>query len=127
MEEERSPLIDIVGDVVKVTLPEASTCSSSSDTSSGEVASDATKADVEDTTDPRELAWSYDFGASSVTVGRIRQLESMGYFAEGLAREPGEETVPEPNTDEVVVFEEFFATGLRMPPRPAFTEILLKF
>jgi hypothetical protein len=42
-------------------------------------------------------------------------------------REPGEETVPEPNTDEVVVFEEFFAMGLRMLPHPAFTEILLKF
>jgi hypothetical protein len=33
----------------------------------------------------------------------------------------------EPNTDEVVVFEEFFAVGLRMPPHPAFIEILLKF
>jgi hypothetical protein len=35
--------------------------------------------------------------------------------------------VPEPNVDEVVVFKEFFAAGLRMLPHPAFTEILLKF
>jgi hypothetical protein len=37
------------------------------------------------------------------------------------------ETVPEPADDEVVVFEEFFAAGLRMPPHPALTEILLKY
>jgi hypothetical protein len=35
--------------------------------------------------------------------------------------------VPEPNTNEVIVFEEFFVAGLRMPPHLAFTEILLKF
>jgi hypothetical protein len=39
----------------------------------------------------------------------------------------GGETVPELNPDEAIVFEEFFATGLRMPPHPAFTGILLKF
>jgi hypothetical protein len=39
-------------------------------------------------------------------------LESLRYFAEGSARELGEETVPEPDTDEVVVFEEFFMAGL---------------
>jgi hypothetical protein len=40
--------------------------------------------------------------------------------------EPREETIPEPTDDEAIVFEEFFAAGLRMPPHPAFTEILLK-
>jgi hypothetical protein len=39
----------------------------------------------------------------------------------------GEETVPEPNTDEAIIFKEFFVVGLWMPPHPAFTEILLKF
>jgi hypothetical protein len=125
MEGEGSLIIDIVGDASKGPLPEASMASSSLDASLGEVASDASKTDVEDTTDPQELARSYDFGASSVTVSRIRQLESLGYFAEGSACELGEETVPEPNTDEAVVFEEFFARGL--PPHPAFIEILLKF
>jgi hypothetical protein len=38
-----------------------------------------------------------------------------------------EETVPEPNSDEVVVFEEFFTAGLRMPPHPLLAVILLKF
>jgi hypothetical protein len=125
MEEERSSLIDIVGDVTKA-LPEASTGSSLSDASSGEAASDAAKADIEDITDPDKLARSYDFGASLVTVRCIRQLECLGYFVESSAREPREETVPEPNTYEVVIFEEFFGAGLRMLPHPAFTKILLK-
>jgi hypothetical protein len=55
---------------------------------------------------------SYDFGASTITVGHIRQLEVLIYFAEGSAREPGEETTPEPANDEAVVFEEFFAAWL---------------
>jgi hypothetical protein len=50
-----------------------------------------------------------------------------GYFDEGMGRELGEETVPEPNPDEVVVFEEFFTAGLRMPPHPVLVDILLKF
>jgi hypothetical protein len=83
MEEERSLMIDIVGDVMKAPLPKASTSRSSSDASSGGAASDAVEADVEDIIDPRELARSYDFGASSVTVSRIRQLESLGYMNQG--------------------------------------------
>jgi hypothetical protein len=62
--------------------------------------------------DPREFAWSYDFGPSTITVGRIRQLEALGYFAEAFAHELGEEVIPEPAADEAVVFEEFFAVGL---------------
>jgi hypothetical protein len=95
--------------------------------SSLEAASDVAEAKVEASVDPRELARSYDFRASSVMVSRIRQLESLRYFDEGSAREPGEETTPGLNPNEVVVFEEFFAVGLRMPPHPAFTEILLEF
>jgi hypothetical protein len=65
--------------------------------------------------------------ASSITVGRICPMESLGYFIEGSTREPGEEIMPEPNSDEVAIFEEFIAVGLRMPPHRALTEILLKF
>jgi hypothetical protein len=54
-------------------------------------------------------------------------MESLGYFVEGSSREPVEEIVPEPNSDEAVVFEEFFVVGLRMPPHRVLTEILLKF
>jgi hypothetical protein len=75
-----------------------------SDASSRGAASNVAKAEAEDTVDPRELARSYDFGASLVTVGHIRQLESLSYFVKNSVRELGEETIPEPNDDEVVVF-----------------------
>jgi hypothetical protein len=126
MEEERSPILDIVGDVSKVPLPEVLTYSSSSDASSGGAASDEAKAKVEDTVvvDPREFEWSYDFETSFVTVGCIWQLESLRYL---VTHEPGKETVLEPNDDEAVVFKEFFTAGLPMPPHSVFTEILLKY
>jgi hypothetical protein len=93
------------------------------------VASDDVEAEAKDTivVDPREYARSYDFGASSVTVGRIRQLESLWYFTEGYAHEPGEETASEPIDNEAIFFEVFFAVGLRMPPHLVLTEILLKY
>jgi hypothetical protein len=62
-----------------------------------------------------------------VTVGRIRQLEALGYFAKGSACEPGEEVILERAANEAVVFEEFFAVGLRMPPHPVLTDIMVKF
>jgi hypothetical protein len=127
LEGDGSPVIDFVGDVSNGPLQEASTASSLSDASSLGAASDVAKAKAEVSVDPRELVWRYDFGASSVTVSLIRQLESLGYFDEGSAREPGDWTVPEPNPNEAIVFKEFFAVGLRMLPHPAFTEILLKF
>jgi hypothetical protein len=61
---------------------------------------------------------SYVFGPSTMTVSHIRGMIDNGYFAEGMAREPGEETALEPHSDEAMVFEEFFAIELRMPPHP---------
>jgi hypothetical protein len=51
----------------------------------------------------------------------------LRYFAEGSTRESEEETIPEPNTDDAIIFKEFFRMGLRMPPHPALTKISLKF
>jgi hypothetical protein len=56
MEEERSPMVDIMGDVMKAPLLEALTGTSLSNASSGGAASDAAEADIEDVVDPRELA-----------------------------------------------------------------------
>jgi hypothetical protein len=33
----------------------------------------------------------------------------QGYFTEGGARTPGEETILEPKNDEAIVFEEFYS------------------
>jgi hypothetical protein len=38
-------------------------------------------------------------------------LEALGYFAEGSAREQGEEVILELVDDEAVVFEEFICGG----------------
>jgi hypothetical protein len=70
---------------------------------------------------------SYYFGPSTVAVSCISGMIDNGYFTKGMGREPREETVSEPNADKVVVFEEFFSSGLRMPPHPVFADILLKF
>jgi hypothetical protein len=51
----------------------------------------------------------------------------LGYFAEGSAREPGEEVVLEPIGDGATIFEEFFTAGLQMPPQPVLADILVKF
>jgi hypothetical protein len=91
------------------------------------VASDNAEAEHTIVMGLRESAWSCDFGASSVTVGLICQLESLRYLAEGSACEQGEETILELADEKAVVFTEFFAAWLQMPPHPALTEILLNY
>jgi hypothetical protein len=54
-------------------------------------------------------------------------MEERGYFSEGKGCAPGAETVLEPYNDEAIVYEDFFNTGLCMPPHPALVDILLYF
>jgi hypothetical protein len=49
------------------------------------------------------------------------------YFLKGYARAPDAESVPDPHENEMVVFEDFFAAGLHMPPHSVILDILLKF
>jgi hypothetical protein len=77
--------------------------------------------------DLRESSQSYVFEPSTIIVGRIRQLASLGYFAEDVTQKPWEEVVLEPVDDEAVVFEDFFAAGLWMPPQHVVAGILVKF
>jgi hypothetical protein len=44
-----------------------------------------------------------------------------------VAQVTGTETMPEPNGDEVMVYEDFFVAGLRMTPHLALADILLHF
>jgi hypothetical protein len=67
------------------------------------------------------------FGLSTITVGKIKEMEERGYFPEGEGRAPGAETVLVPNSDEAVIFEDFYIAGLRMPPHLALADILLHF
>jgi hypothetical protein len=68
------------------------------------------------TVNESEASHNYLFVPSTVTVNHILEMASLHYFAKGDACAPREGVVPEPADDEVVVFEEFFAVGLRMPP-----------
>jgi hypothetical protein len=71
---------------------------------------------------------SYDFSQSIITRTRLTSMESYArYFPMGYGQAPSTESVSEPRANEVVVFEEFFAAGLRMPPHPVLVDILHKF
>jgi hypothetical protein len=74
-----------------------------------------------------ENSRTYYFGSSTITVGKIKGMVEKGYFLEGGAHAPGTETMPEPDGDEVMVYEDFFVAGLRMTPHPALADILLHF
>jgi hypothetical protein len=54
-------------------------------------------------------------------------MVEKGYFLKGGVRAPGLKTVPEPDHNEVVVYEDFFVAGLCMPLHPTLTDILLQF
>jgi hypothetical protein len=63
-----------------------------------------------------------------VTKARLTSLESFThYIPKGYAPPPGAESVPDPQEDEVVVFEDFFTTSHRIPPHPILIDILHKF
>jgi hypothetical protein len=122
-------LEEAVGGGAKVPRPEDAV----TDLSFGGDTSDRSRDNIGDhgeesgAVDPCKYVRSYDFGPLTVTVGRIRQLKALGYFAKGSAHEPGDEIIPELVADEAIMFEEFFAAGLGMPPHPMLTDILVKF
>jgi hypothetical protein len=71
-----------------------------------------------------------DFGKLIVSEVDMTMMTKLGYFREaekGLARFGGEETVPKPENDEVVVFKSFFKAGLRFPLHGMIAEALEKF
>jgi hypothetical protein len=74
-----------------------------------------------------ENSRAYYFGSSTITVGKIKEMVEKCYFPEGGAHAPGTETMPEPDDDEAVVYEDFFVAGLCMPPHSALADILLYF
>jgi hypothetical protein len=72
--------------------------------------------------DPCESSWRSEFRPSTVTIGFIRQLATLGYFTDVSTRELGEEIIPD-----AIMFVEFFAARLWMPPQPVLADILVKF
>jgi hypothetical protein len=59
-----------------------------------------------------------DFGKLTVSEADMAMMTKLGYFREadkGLIHFGGEETIPKPENDEVLVFKSFFKDGLRFP------------
>jgi hypothetical protein len=57
-------------------------------------------------------------------------MKKLGYFGEAeskLVRFAGEDVIPEPKEDEVVVFKSFFRAGLRFPLHEMIGEVLKNF
>jgi hypothetical protein len=57
-------------------------------------------------------------------------MRKLGYFGEAeskFVRFAGEEIIPEPKEDEVVVFKSFFRAGLRFPLNDMIGEVLKNF
>jgi hypothetical protein len=67
-----------------------------------------------------------EFGVSRMSSIRVQDMQQLGYFGGGVARVPGTEEVPEPE-GELVVFETFFAVGLRLPAHRFVGEVLRRF
>jgi hypothetical protein len=71
---------------------------------------------------------SYDLGQLTVMRACVTALESFAwYFQKGFARPPSTESVPDPQENEAVAFEDFFAAGLCIHPHPILLDILHKF
>jgi hypothetical protein len=67
-----------------------------------------------------------DFGVLRMSSVCVQDMQRLDYFGGGVARVPGTEEVPEPE-GELVVFEAFFAAGLRLPAHRFVGEFLRRF
>jgi hypothetical protein len=71
-----------------------------------------------------------DFGKSTVSEADVPMMTKLGYFGEAekkLIRFGGEETIPKPENDEVVVFKSFFKAGLRFRLHGMIADVLENF
>jgi hypothetical protein len=99
-------------------------------------ATETEQADVEETESeddysavPSKLS-QLDFGKSTISEDDLPKMLNLGYFNEAkkeLVRFGGEETIPKPGKDEVVVFKSFFKAGLRFPLNKMIADVLNKF
>jgi hypothetical protein len=69
---------------------------------------------------------TFKFGTSRIYLGRVLEMQRLGYFGNGVGRASRAKDVPEPE-GELVVFEAFFVAGLRLPAHRFVVEVLRKF
>jgi hypothetical protein len=71
-----------------------------------------------------------EFGKSTVFEADMPMMTKLGYFGEAekkLIRFGGEETIPKPEDDDVVVYRSFFKAGLRFPLHGMIADVLENF
>jgi hypothetical protein len=107
-----------------VAMPSSSSSSSAADTPLVGASSEETLSNV--AAEELRTGDTVEFGVSRMSLVRVQDMQQLGYFGGGVARVPGAEEVPEPE-DELVVFEAFFAAGLRLPAHRFVGEVLRKF
>jgi hypothetical protein len=100
-------------------------------------ATEATQADGEEVGSEDEYSCGMpskpshlDFGISTISEAGLPKMVKLGYFSEAkkeLVRFGGEETIPKPEKNEVVVFKRFFKAGLRFPLNGMIADVLKKF
>jgi hypothetical protein len=67
------------------------------------------------------------FGKSTIKQGQIEAMKGKYFHDVSIARAGGEDTVPLPESDEVVVFRSFMKAGLRFPLHKILVEVLKTF
>jgi hypothetical protein len=67
-----------------------------------------------------------EFGVSRISSVRVQDMQQLGYFGNGVGRVSRAEEIPEPE-GEIVVFEAFFTTGLRLPAHHFVAEVLQRY
>ena len=71
-----------------------------------------------------------EFAKSTIKAEDLVLMKKIGYFGENddeLVRFAGEEVIPDPRDDEVVVFKSFFRVGHQFPLYEMIGEVLKKF
>jgi hypothetical protein len=93
--------------------------------------SDSDNFDVESgNEDAEDRSWRPShvvFGKSTVKQGQIEAMKGKHFHDISIVRAGGENTVPLPEADEVVVFKSFMKAGLRFPLHKMLVEVLKAF
>jgi hypothetical protein len=67
------------------------------------------------------------FGKSNIKQGQIESMKGKYFRDVSIVRAGGEDTVPLPESDEVVVFRSFMKAGLRFPLHKMLVDVLKTF
>jgi hypothetical protein len=100
-----------------------SSSSSAANTPPGKSSSEETMSDLAAELHPGHTV---EFGVLQISSVRVQDMQQLGYFGNRVGQVPGAEEISELE-GEIVVFEAFFTTGLRLPAHHFVAEVLQRF